>query len=118
MLRQTVGQWRVFLVMLLSGAVSGLYYDALWAVRRRLEAGRWLTLLCDLAFGAGSAALFIVFSLRANWGQVRLYEMAAWAVGLSLYMAGPHPGVRWIARAAHQLLRRVPRLWFVEKIFR
>ena len=118
MLWNTARQWEVFLVMAVAGSLAGLYYDLLWAVRIRLEAGFWLALIADLTFGAGAAALFILFSMQACYGQVRLYELTAFVLGMAAYMGGPHVLLRRAAGKLGRGIRWLQNRTWLQKIFR
>ena len=117
MLWDTARQWQVFVYMAAAGALAGLSYDLLRLLRIRLEAGFWLSLAADLLFGAVAAALFIGFSLKACFGQMRLYEMAAFALGGAAYMGGPHILLARAAEGAARLLSSLLRQKWVQKFF-
>ena len=57
MLFATVGQWKVFLAMMVAGLLAGGVYDLLAALRHLLRAGPLISLAADLAFGLLSALL-------------------------------------------------------------
>ena len=57
MLFATLGQWRVFLAMMVAGLLVGCAYDLLAAARRLLRAGTLLSLCADLAFGLLAALI-------------------------------------------------------------
>ena len=77
MLFATVGQGRLFIWMMAAGAVIGLWYMLTALLRRILQAGLWLTLACDLLFGAGSAVIFLAALIAGSYGQLRFFEILA-----------------------------------------
>ena len=107
MLFSTVGQGSVFLWMLAAGAVIALWYGACAALRRLLQAGFWLSLAADLAFGTGAAAIFCAALVSANGGVARLYTVLAAALGFTLFAAGVYPPGRRAARAALGWMRHI-----------
>ena len=117
-MRATGGQWQVFVVMLLSGAAGGAWLCLTEYIKRRMEAGRLLFLLCDAAFALGAAAVYMAFSLRASWGEARWYQLIAWLIGLALFMAGPRVPLLLAVRAAGRLAGRAcgTKIW--QKIFK
>ena len=92
MLFATVGQGALFIWMMAAGMAVGLWYGITALLRRVLQAGFWLTLACDLLFGAGSAAILMCFMIAANYGQFRLFSILGAVLGFALFMfalAGP-----------------------------
>ena len=85
MLFHTAGQARVFLSMLYSGLLIGLWYDALGLIRRALFAGRLLTAALDFVFGAGAALILAAFMLLVNYGEMRVYCLLGASCGAVLY---------------------------------
>ena len=77
MLFATVSQARLFVWMMAAGAVVGAWYALTALLRRILQAGFWLTLACDLLFGAGSAVILIAALVAGNYGQARPFEILA-----------------------------------------
>ena len=88
MLFSTVGQGWVFLWMMGAGAAIGAWYALLAALRRLLRAGFWLSLLADVAFGVGAAAIFCAALVAADYGRVRLFSVAGTLAGFALCAAG------------------------------
>ena len=107
MLFGTVGQLRVFVWMAAAGAVIGAWYGcaALW--RRLLSAGFWLGLAADTAFGLGAAAIFCLALYAANYGQVRLYAVAASALGFAIFALGAFPVGRRAIQGTKWMLHRI-----------
>lgn len=118
MLWDTAFQWQVFLVMTAAGVLAGVLYDLIWLLRIRLEAGFWLSLTADLLFGAGAAAIYIIFSMQACFGQVRFFQLCAYAVGFALYRGGPHKVLCGAAMAVAKRLARLAQSQWLQKIFR
>ena len=91
MLFETIGQHRVFLWMLAAGMLIGAWYGCMAGLRRLLEAGVWLGLLCDVGFGLGAAAIFCAALYAANYGALRLYAALAALMGFGLFALGAFP---------------------------
>ena len=87
MLFATVGQGARFVWMLASGAVVGAWYMLTALLRRFIQAGFWLTLACDLLFGAGAAVLLIAALIAGSYGQVRIFDVLGAAIGALLFSA-------------------------------
>ncbi len=87
MLFATAGQGWVFVWMIGAGALIGAWYALLAGVRRLLSAGFWLSLMADVAFGAGAAAIFCAALVAADWGRLRLYAVLGTLVGFALFAA-------------------------------
>lgn len=107
MLFSTVGQGWVFLWMMAAGAVIGLWYALLAALRRLLAAGFWLSLLADIAFGAGAAVAFCAALVAANYGRVRLYAVIATLAGFALFTGGVSIPARRLAAALARGIRHI-----------
>lgn len=105
MLFYTVGQGYVFLAALAAGAAIGLLYDALRGVCWLLEAGPWLNLAADVAFGIGAGAIAIGCVYFAAYGELRAYSLLGMLCGCILYSAS----VSRLMRAGAQRLSRALR---------
>ena len=88
MLFATVGQGARFVWMMAAGAAVGAWYLATALLRRFLQAGFWLTLGCDLLFGAGAAAILIAALIAGCYGQARAFDLLGAALGAALFGAG------------------------------
>ena len=112
----------MFLLMCAAGALAGLWYDVCRLVRRLLAAGPLLSLLADLFFGAGAAAVFCAAAVAANYGAVRLYMVLAALLGWLLYAAGASrllPGLaRRTAHRTRRIARRMKENRIIKVIFR
>lgn len=88
MLFSTISQPMIFICMTLCGAMIALWYALLSGVRRLLEAGFWLSLICDLLLGMGSAAILIAGLILTDYGRLRLYSLLAAFLGAMLTKNG------------------------------
>lgn len=114
MLFATVGQGRLFIFMMACGAAIGAWYALTEALRRFLQAGTLLSLGCDLLFGLGGAALLIAFSLVADRGALRPFELIAAALGAALFRFAAMPPLFALGRLLQRSLRRSI-AWLAEK---
>ena len=85
MLFATVGQGARFIWMLAAGAAVGLWYMLTALLRRFIQAGFWLTLACDLLFGAGAAVILIAALIAGSYGQARPFDILGAAIGAALF---------------------------------
>ena len=108
MLFATIGQWKVFVAMMVAGLLVGLVYDLLAALRRLLRAGTLLSLCADLAFGLMSALVLSGALTFANYGQMRLFAFLGAGAGAALYALGPHRLGRGLL---HGFVRKFRRIW-------
>ena len=88
MLFATVGQGARFIWMLAAGAAIGAWYMLTALLRRFIQAGFWLTLACDLLFGAGAAVLLIAALIVGSYGQTRPFDILGAIIGAMLFGAG------------------------------
>ncbi|MDO5377986.1 MAG: spore cortex biosynthesis protein YabQ [Clostridia bacterium] len=95
---QTLEQARVFLGMMLTGALLGAVYDTLMLLRRGLNAGRMLTGALDLLFGAMCAAGICLSALIMRTEAFRWYVFAGVLGGMGLYFASAGALVRWLCQ--------------------
>ena len=84
MLFSTISQPLIFVWMMFCGGIIALWYGAMAIVRRLMEAGFWLSLVCDLIFGLGCAAIFIGGLIIADYGRLRLYSLLGALLGAIL----------------------------------
>lgn len=101
---------------LLLGAALGLIYDGMRTLRRNWRLPG-LAFLLDLLFWVGTAAGLFALTLLRDDGQVRIYHMAAVALGGGLYFLTLSrlvlPALLWLAdrfRALFRLLTAPARL--------
>lgn len=122
MLFYTVGQSRIFLTMLYSGMLAGVYVTLDSALRRLFGAGKLLGALMDLLLGVASALSVILGLLRASGGELRLYALLGALCGFLIYMATVHPLLEALFRLSARLLRsmlhHISRLTLIKKFFR
>ena len=122
MLFATVGQGALFVWMMLCGIVIGIWYALTALLRRILQAGFWLTLFCDLTFGAGCAAILLGFMVLGNYGQFRLYMLLGAALGLALFAFALAPSlcrlVSLLEGAGKRILTRIAENRLIKVIFR
>ena len=84
MLFSTISQPLIFVWMMFCGGIIALWYGAMAIVRRLMEAGFWLSLVCDLIFGLGCAAILIGGLIIADYGRLRLYSLLGALLGAIL----------------------------------
>ena len=122
MLFATVGQWKVFLAMMVAGLLAGGVYDLLAALRHLLRAGPLISLAADLAFGLLSALLLGGMLTFACYGEARFFPFLGAGAGMLLYALGPHRLFcmlcRQIVRKIRQALRRIAKFRLIKVIFR
>ena len=107
MLFATIGQPQVFLWMLAAGVLIGAWYACMAAVRRLLCAGPLLSLVADLAFGIGAAAIFCLALCLANYGRMRLFACLAAAMGCALFIGGVLLPVKSVVCRASRAIRHI-----------
>lgn len=122
MLFATAGQGALFLWMMTSGVAIGLWYTLLAALRHFIQAGFWLTLLCDLLLGVGAAAIWIFFLVSGNYGRVRLFEALSALLGTLIFALAASPALQHaqnaLQRALHKIKGAVARNHLIKVIFK
>lgn len=118
MLFATAGQSALFLWMMTSGIVIGLWYVLLRALRRLIQAGFLLTLLCDLCFGAGSAAIWTAFLVSGNYGHVRLFEVFSALLGALIFAMAALPLLGYLEIALCKLRRNIWAVVFKNRLIK
>jgi len=122
MLFATVGQGALFVWMMLCGVVIGVWYALMALLRRILQAGFWLTLACDLAFGFGCAVILLGFMVLGNYGQFRLYMLLGAVAGIILFaFALASPLCRlltWMKEAGGRIWAKITKNRLIKVIFR
>lgn len=122
MLFYTVGQSRIFLMMLYAGLLVGLYLSMDSALRRLIQAGRIMNICMDLLFGVVLAGIVIVALMIAVDGELRLYALLGVLCGFLIYSATLGPLLRRLAllmkKPLSALLRAVLRLRPVKMFFK
>ena len=107
MLFATVGQGARFVWMLAAGAGIGAWYMLTALLRRFIQAGFWLTLACDLLFGAGAAVILTGALIVGSYGQARPFDILGALAGALLFGAGFLSPLWALLRRAHNKLRHI-----------
>ena len=107
MLFSTIGQWKVFFSMMVAGVLVGVLYGILKLLRSALSAGPLLTLVADLAFGAGAALILGAMLTFSNYGAARAFAFLGATVGLCLYFAGIHSVARAVCIRLSRGIRHI-----------
>ena len=107
MLFATAGQGALAVWMMAAGACMGIVYLLLAGLRRLIQAGFVLTLICDLACGVICALVFIAFLVRGNYGRVRLFEILAAALGMLMSILALQPGLNWLGLRLKNIQKRI-----------
>ena len=122
MLFATVGQGARFVWMLAAGAVIGAWYMLTALLRRFIQAGFWLTLACDLLFGAGAAVILIAALIAGSYGQARPFDILGAAIGAMLFDAGILSPIwafiRKIRRKIRQIMATLAKNHLINIIFK
>lgn len=118
MLFATAGQGRLFIWMMAAGALIGAWYMICALIRCCLRAGFWLGFFCDLLFGAGSAVIFIAALVSGCYGQLRLFEIFAAALGAALFLLAAAPPARWLRSLVRRLFLRIKTLAYENRLIK
>lgn len=119
MLFYTVGQSRIFLMMLYAGLAVGLYASADSALRKLFQAGKPLNLLMDLVFGLVMAGIVLTALVCAANGELRLYALMGVLCGYLIFMGTIAPLIRRTCAASSKALHRAGQKisgWKITKI--
>lgn len=98
MLFSTIHQGLLFLWMMAAGVGIGAWYALTLGLRRLIRAGFWLTLACDLLFGAGCAVILCAALVVGNYGALRPFELLGAACGALLCLFALAPPLRSLGR--------------------
>ena len=98
MLFATIHQGLRFLWMMAAGVLIGLWYALTLGLRKLIQAGFWLTLCCDLLFGAGCAVILCAFLVAGNYGALRPFELLGALCGALLCVCALLPPLRALGR--------------------
>jgi len=109
----TSNQAYVFLSTVYAGFIIGFFYDCCRIVRKMIKAGVIVTGILDLVFWSMMGMLSFLVIFYVNDGDVRLYNIAGFAIGWILYILALSPFVmkalNWIyktlARAFNWLMK-------------
>jgi spore cortex biosynthesis protein YabQ len=72
-------------ITILSGFLLGLFFDLYRVLRALWRPGPLWTRVGDLLFWLFALCLLFSLLLLGNWGQMRLYVVLGWALGLLIY---------------------------------
>ena len=81
----SVNQARVFLWMIVCGAVCTLVFDIFRGIRRCKTAGSGIIALQDLIFWAIEVCLVYMVAFKLNYAGIRAFEIIALIIGALLY---------------------------------
>ena len=98
MLFATIHQGLLFMWMMAAGVLIGLWYALTLGLRKLIQAGFWLTLCCDLLFGAGCAVILCAFLVAGNYGALRPFELLGALCGALLCVCALLPPLRALGR--------------------
>ncbi|MBQ8507695.1 MAG: spore cortex biosynthesis protein YabQ [Clostridia bacterium] len=107
MLFATMGQGLLFLWMMAAGAVVTVWYLLCAGLRRLTQAGFWLTLACDLLFGAGAAVILLFFLVSGNYGSVRPFALLGAGLGASICALALVPPLKGMGKVLGNAGRRI-----------
>lgn len=74
-LSDVLNQGLYFAVSIFCGIICGIYYDALYVVRKLSHAGKIFTFVCDAVFFAVSLATVFYFLYTANGFDLKWYML-------------------------------------------
>ena len=120
----TSNQAYVFFSTVYAGFLIGFLYDCYRIVRKITKPGVWLTGIMDLLFWIIMGALSFLVIFYVNDGEVRIYNIAGFALGWGFYALTLSPyimkALTWIyttlAKVIHWLVNIL--LWPFRLLFR
>ena len=122
MLFSTIHQGLLFLWMMAAGVCVGLWYALILGLRRLISAGFWLTLCCDLLFGAGCAVILCAFLMAGNYGALRPFELLGAVCGAVICICAVLPPLRylgnWLAKLRSSLMKRLSASRILQILFK
>ncbi len=122
MLFSTIHQGLLFLWMMAAGVLIGLWYALTLGLRRLIQAGFWLTLCCDLLFGAGCAVILCAFLVAGSYGALRPFELLGAVCGALICLCAVLPPLRalgrWMSRLGQAVIKRLRASRFLQIIFK
>jgi spore cortex biosynthesis protein YabQ len=74
-----------FLILLLTGALLGAFFDFYRVLRGVVRAGPLFTMVGDLLFWLGAFVLAVPLIYWSTWLELRFYVWAALLLGITLY---------------------------------
>lgn len=100
----------IFLVSALCGVISGIVYDVLY-IARVVVCGadkraytvkdKIFTAVCDLIYFGVFAAMFIFTSVLFDFYELRLYMLAAAALGALIYLKSLHSALAFLIKKVY-----------------
>lgn len=122
MLFATIHQGLLFLWMMAAGVLIGLWYALTLGLRHLISAGFWLSLACDLLFGAGCAVILCAFLLAGSYGALRPFELLGAVCGALICVCAVLPPLRalgrWLARMCRAILKRLCKCRALQILFK
>lgn len=122
MLFATIHQGLLFLWMMAAGVLIGLWYALTLGLRRLIQAGFWLTLCCDLLFGAGCAVILCAFLVAGSYGALQPFELLGAVCGALICLCALLPPLRalgrWMSRLGQAVIKRLRASRFLQIIFK
>ncbi len=87
-MHNTFNQSYIFMAAVYGGLITGIIYDVYRALRRALNAKKFLTAVFDVLFCACALAVtgFVLYTV--NYGQIRAYTFLGFALGFFIYIVG------------------------------
>ena len=122
MLFSTIHQGLLFLWMMVAGVLIGLWYALTLGLRKLIQAGFWLTLSCDLLFGAGCAVILCAFLVAGSYGALRPFELLGAVCGALICVCAVLPPLRalgqWMARLGQAVIKHLRASRVLQIIFK
>ena len=84
MLYETLYQGQIFLVMLYFGLLDGIVFEGKNLIQNACNKNKIVCAVLDTVFMLFSALLFIFAKNLANYGEVRIYLLIAFVIGVML----------------------------------
>ena len=109
-------QFKIFIICLACGVLSGIVYDALYIIRRaacgaakakRTLKDKVVTAVCDVIYAAALSASFIFCSVFFSFPDVRLYMLASCLLGAALYIKSFHIMVAFLINKLYNRTTKV-----------
>ena len=83
------GQFYIFLSCVTFGGLCGFFYSLIVFVKKFIKS-KWFNSILDLLFFLCIGTLFVVYSFKFNFPNVRVYMLVGVLLGLILYMESFH----------------------------
>ncbi|MEG1516514.1 MAG: spore cortex biosynthesis protein YabQ [Clostridia bacterium] len=118
MLYYTVGQWRIFVVLMGAGVLAGAWYGVVNRAARLLSAGPLIYALCDLVTALGAWLIVALALLASCYGEMRAYALVGAICGFALERLTMGRLVDWLAHRLGRLFKWVSGQALFKEIFR